>query len=148
MVWAQGLGLMVSEVQACRRILARTNQEAMVESNRVSRSQSEFSGRISLKLGGIGYARACVPLLAWRTVHTHRLTLGPPRYIQGALQCAILKLRMSQRGFGAPHPVPSIVPPVSNLKTLDFRVEFHQQWEELGARARPLTPVKTAPGGT
>ena len=41
---------------------------------------------------------------------------------------------MSQNGFGAPNPVPSIVPPVSKVDKLDFQVEFHQNTLELDGR--------------
>ena len=60
------------------------NSGAIHYTTRFQPQKAGFLGRILPKLARIGRARVRTPLLAWRTLHAYRLSLGPPRYIKRA----------------------------------------------------------------
>ena len=126
------------EVKNVRTLVRGPNSGAFHQTTCFQPQKAGFLGRILQKVARIKRARVCTPLLAWRTLRAFRLTLGPPRYIRRAPTMCHFEVT------NVPTLVPSIIPPVANLKKLDVKAEFWQNWLELDAHVCAHTPFGVA----
>ena len=72
------------EVKNTPTLVRGPNSGAFHHTTRLQPQKTGFLGRVLPKLARVGRARVRTPLLAWRTLRSYRLTLGPPRYIKRA----------------------------------------------------------------